>query len=109
MFHLIILLAGAVVAQQGQALRLAVPNDAGIQAVQSQWEGEKVPYAQRGNEWIAVIGVDLEIKPGEYPSEILITRDGKQERQTLTVQVQKVAFPTTELKVPDKYVQLNAR
>jgi murein DD-endopeptidase MepM/ murein hydrolase activator NlpD len=108
MIGIVIVLAGAAIAaQQGQALRLALPNEPGISTVQIQWQGKQIPYAKSGNEWTTVIGVDLLANPGDYPAEITVTRNGVSERTSITVQVQKVDFPTTELKVAEQYVELS--
>jgi murein DD-endopeptidase MepM/ murein hydrolase activator NlpD len=100
-------LANAITAQQGQALRLSLPNETGIQSVEIQWQGRKVPYVQIGEQWVAVIGIDLDVKPGEYSSELKVTRNGNVDRRSLTIDVEKVDFPTTQLKVADAYVQLS--
>jgi murein DD-endopeptidase MepM/ murein hydrolase activator NlpD len=104
---LILLFANAISAQQGQALRLSLPNEPGIQSVEIQWQNHKIPYVQTGEQWVAVIGVDLDVKPGEYPSELKVTRNGSVDRRSVTVEVQKVEYPTTQLKVADAYVQLS--
>ena len=41
---LILLLAGTVTAGQGNAVRLTVPNEPGISAVEIQWQKKNIPY-----------------------------------------------------------------
>jgi murein DD-endopeptidase MepM/ murein hydrolase activator NlpD len=101
------LLAGAIVGQQGEALRLSIPNEPGIQSVAIQWQGRAVPYVHLGNDWVAVIGVDLDVKPGEYASELRVTKSSAVERRSVSIEVHKVDYPTTQLKVADEYVQLS--
>src|SRR5213594_3647329 len=107
MLQLLVFLAGALVAQQGQALRLTLPHEPGMESVELEWQGHRVPYVQISDEWVAVLGVDLETKPGEYPSEIKIKKNGSLERRSITVDVHKVTFPTTQLKVAGGYVELS--
>ena len=107
MMNTIILFATLIAAQQGQAFRLSVPHTAGIQSVEVQWQGKKVPYTRIGADWVAVVGVDLEAKPGNHTAEVRINKNGAIERNAVTVSVKSVKFPTEELKVADAYVQLS--
>src|ERR1051325_7946169 len=109
MFAMILLAASAITASQGKAFLLRTPNEPGIQTVQVQWQNKKIPYVRMGHEWIAVVGVDLEVKAGKYPATVEITRVAGVEKQTVDVDVSGVKFPTTQLKVADKYVELNPR
>jgi murein DD-endopeptidase MepM/ murein hydrolase activator NlpD len=105
--HAILLLASLITANQGQAVRLVLPNEPGISAVEIQWQKKNVPYARVGAEWIAVIGVDLDVKAGSYPSVIRVTKNGIVENRNVTVTVKAVNYPTTQLKVDDQYVELS--
>ena len=106
--HTILLVVAAVTANQGRAARLTLPNEPGITAVSIQWQKKDVPYVRAGAEWVAVIGVDLDVKAGAYPSIIRVTRNGVVEKRSLTITVKSVKYPTTELKVADEYVDLSA-
>ncbi len=58
--------------------------------------------------WVAVIGVDLDAKAGEHAAEVTFHYgDGRSRsiHDAVTVKAQK--FPTTELKVEDRYVELS--
>jgi len=105
--HTILLLVSLISANQGQAVRLVLPNEPGISAVEIQWQKKNVPYARVGAEWVAVIGVDLDVKAGSYPSVIRVTKNGKVENRNVTVTVKAVKYPTTQLKVDDQYVELS--
>src|SRR5215471_11136733 len=109
--QIVLLVAGTVTAGQGNAIRLTVPNEAGISAVSILWQNKTVPYVRVDNEWVAVIGVDLDVKAGSYPMTIRITKKGTSgdvvERRPLTILVKAVKYPTTELKVDDQYVDLS--
>ena len=109
--QLILLAAGPITAGQGNAVRLTVPNEPGISAVEIQWQKKDVPYVRVGAEWVAVIGVDLDVKAGSYPSTIRVTRSGAggvvTEKRSVTVIVKAVKYPTTQLKVAEEYVDLS--
>jgi hypothetical protein len=109
--QIVLLLAGTVTAGQGNALRLTIPNEAGITAVSILWQNKTVPYVRVENEWVAVIGVDLDVKAGSYPATIRVTKKGAAgdvvERRSQTILVKSVKYPTTELKVADEYVDLS--
>jgi murein DD-endopeptidase MepM/ murein hydrolase activator NlpD len=104
---LALLLAGAT-AMQGQALELAYPDEPGLAAVEVTWYNRAIPFAHRGGQWFTVVGVDLDSRPGEHAVDVTFRyRDGRSrvEKQPLTVGAQK--FPTTELKVEDRFVELS--
>ena len=44
MFHLVVVLAVAVAAQQGQAVRLSFPHEPGIQKAEIRWREKTIPY-----------------------------------------------------------------
>jgi murein DD-endopeptidase MepM/ murein hydrolase activator NlpD len=101
----------AVTAGQGNAVRLTIPNEPGMTAVEIQWQKKDIPYIRVGAEWVAVIGVDLDVKAGTYPTTIRVTRSGVNgpvvEKRSVSVVVKPVKYPTTELKVADEYVDLS--
>jgi murein DD-endopeptidase MepM/ murein hydrolase activator NlpD len=102
-----LLLATAITARQGQALRLTVPDEPGIQSVEIEWQGKKIPYARSGKEWIAVVGVDLETKPGNYPGQVRIKKAESVGGFAITVAVKSVKFPIEQLTVAEQFVQLS--
>jgi murein DD-endopeptidase MepM/ murein hydrolase activator NlpD len=101
------LLITIVGAQQGQAVRLSVPDAVGIEAAEIEWQGKTVPYTKIGKEWVTVIGVDLDVEPGSYSAEIRVTKDGAVEKNTVTVNVKAVKFPVQHLQVAEQYVELS--
>jgi murein DD-endopeptidase MepM/ murein hydrolase activator NlpD len=103
-----LMLAG-LVAAQGQALELRHPDEAGLRAVEARWEGHVFPFAHRGASWIAIVGVDLDAKPGAHLAELTLRYDdGRTRTASDTVTVKAKKFPTTELEVDDRYVELSA-
>ena len=105
--HTILILASLIFANQGQAVRLTLPHEPGISAVDIQWQKKDVPYVRSGAEWVAIIGVDLDVKAGSYSTVIRVTKNGVVENRNVTVTVRFVKYPTTELKVDDQYVELS--
>jgi murein DD-endopeptidase MepM/ murein hydrolase activator NlpD len=103
---LLFLLAG-IPAQQGQAVRLSMPDEPGIQGVEIQWQEKTIPYVRVGKEWSTVVGVDLDLKPGEHAGEVRVTKAGAVEKRSVTLSVQAGKFPTQRLTVPDSYVELS--
>src|SRR5262249_8721560 len=72
------------------------------------WDGKKVPAFRSGNACTTVLGVDLEAKPGEHKTDALMTmEDGRVEKRDVVVKVVEKKYPTTELKVDEKYVELS--
>lgn len=104
---LVALMAAAISAQQGQAVRLTLPDQPGMQSAEIHWLGKTIPYVHAGQDWISVIGVDLDLKPGVHPAEIRISKNGVVERQPVKITVKAVKFPIERLQVPDKFVQLS--
>ncbi|HEY2381976.1 MAG TPA: M23 family metallopeptidase [Terriglobia bacterium] len=95
-------------ANQGSAVRLTIPNEAGVKALEVVWETKKVPAFLEGDLWVTILGVDLDTKAGNHIADVLLTMtDGHIEKREVTVQVVSKKYPTTELQVEDKYVELN--
>jgi len=96
-----------ITAQQGQAVRLSLPDEPGIQSVNILWQGKTIPYGRTGKTWVTVVGVDLEMKPGIYSGEIHVTKDGKVEMRSVALNVKAVKFPVQRLQVAEEYVEPN--
>jgi murein DD-endopeptidase MepM/ murein hydrolase activator NlpD len=106
MEFLSLLLVGAMAAQ-GQALELDYPDEPGLVGIEVTWYNRAIPLVHRGTDWFTVVGVDLDSRPGEHAVDVTFRYgDGRTrvERQPVTVAAQK--YPTTELKVEDRYVEL---
>jgi murein DD-endopeptidase MepM/ murein hydrolase activator NlpD len=100
----------AITANQGSALQLRFPNEPGVTAVEGEWQQKKVPFVRVQDEWVSVIGVDLDVKPGEYKADVSFTfQDGRQEKREAIVDVKSTEYPTTNLTVEDRFVQLNPK
>jgi len=102
-------MVAGIVASQGQAIELRQPDEPGLGAVEARWEGHGVPFVRRGAAWVAVVGVDLDAKPGTHIAErTLRYDDGRSRDASETVTVTAKQFPTTKLTVEDRYVELSA-
>jgi murein DD-endopeptidase MepM/ murein hydrolase activator NlpD len=98
----------ALTAELGRALQITVPHEPGIQSVDVDWRDKRVPFARVNDRWVTVVGIDLDVKPGEQRTLIHVRmQDGRVDDRGLTIQVKDVSYPTTELKVPDQFVQLS--
>ena len=60
----------AITANLGGAVQLRFPNEPGVAAVEAEWQQKKVPFVRVKDEWISLIGVDLDVKPGEYKVDV---------------------------------------
>jgi len=101
-------LAAALLASQGQAVELSRPDEAGLAGVEVWWEGHSLPYVHRGAVWVAIVGVDLDAKPGGHVAELTFRyEDGRVRKAIDTVTVIAQKFPTTKLTVEDRYVELS--
>jgi murein DD-endopeptidase MepM/ murein hydrolase activator NlpD len=102
------LLLASLATTQGQALELEYPTEPGLTAVEASWAGYEVPFIKRGDSWLTLIGVDLDTKAGEHAAEITFHyADGRTQTRREAVTVAAQQFPTTELKVEDRYVELS--
>jgi murein DD-endopeptidase MepM/ murein hydrolase activator NlpD len=102
------LLVAAWVAGQGQALEMSYPAEPDLTRVTVRWSGHEVPFVERGGEWLATVGIDLDSKPGEHAVTVSFTyEDGRTrvEREPVTVTTEK--YPTTELTVEERFVELS--
>ncbi len=106
---LIVVLLQALAVGQGQALRLDLPDEAGLEAVTVNWNEHQIPFAKDKTGWFTVVGVDLDAPSGEQTAEILrIYVDGRIRRENRRINVAARQFKTTRLEVAPKYVELGA-
>ena len=103
-----LLLALTISANQGSAVQVTIPNEPGVKSVELVWETKKVPAFQVQNVWMTILGVDLDAKPGDHKADVLLTmQDGRVEKRDAMIQVVAKKYPTTELTVEEKYVELS--
>ena len=93
------LLVTAWVAGQGQALQMSYPTEPGLTRVIVRWSGHAVPFVQRGDRWLATVGVDLDSRPGDHAVDVTFSyEDGRTRVVREPVIVSAEQYPTTELK-----------
>jgi murein DD-endopeptidase MepM/ murein hydrolase activator NlpD len=103
-----LLLAVVVTANQGSAVQLSFPDEPGVISVEIVWNNKKVPAFKIEDRWTTILGVDLDAKPGKRPADALFTmQDGSIEKREGVVEVEAKKYPTTQLTVDDKYVELS--
>src|SRR3954469_895685 len=95
-------------ANQGSAVELTFSNEPGVKAVNVIWDTKKVPAFPVGDHWTTILGVDLDTKAGEHKAAVLFTmEDSRVDKREATIKVVAKKYPTTQLKVDDKYVELS--
>lgn len=108
LLNLVALILTTILAQQGQAVRVSLPDEPGIQSVDIQWQDKVIPYIRTGAQWTSVLGVDLDIKPGDYSAKLRITKNGAVELRNVPVNVKAVKYPVQRLTVADEFVALSS-
>jgi murein DD-endopeptidase MepM/ murein hydrolase activator NlpD len=102
------LLVTAWIAGQGQALQMTYPMEPGLAGVSVRWSGHDVPFFRSGDRWLATVGVDLDSRPGDHAVNVTFTYDDGRTRvvnEPVTVGAQQ--YPTTELQVEERFVELS--
>ena len=88
-----LLLAG-LIAGQGEAVQLAYPQEPGLISGRVSWMDQVIPMANQGDTWVTIIGVDLDVEPGEYPVAVALNfADGSSRMFTESVEVTATEFP----------------
>jgi len=107
--HSLLVMLFSISALQGQAVGLRVADAPGLVSVDTAWQGRTVPFVRDGADWVSVIGIDLDLKPGEYAAPLTLSfADGRAETLEQSIVVDSRSFPTTELTVESRYVELAA-
>lgn len=91
----------------GEVVRVMVQSNSTLQSVHAQFSGAKYTFGFNPNtdQYMALIGLDLELKPGTYP--ILITAvysDGHSAKINREIRIVAKEFPVKKLRVDEKYV-----
>jgi murein DD-endopeptidase MepM/ murein hydrolase activator NlpD len=107
LLHIVAVVFAAIAAQQGQAVRLSIPDEPGIESAQLVWQDKTIPYTRVGREWMTVVGLDLDMKPGNYTGDIRVTKNGIVEHRSVSLSVKAVKFPVEKLQVAEQYVELS--
>jgi murein DD-endopeptidase MepM/ murein hydrolase activator NlpD len=101
-------LVAALTIGQGQALRLEVPDESGLETVTVEWNDKLIPFAKGGAGWFTIIGIDLDASPGRHTIELTRTySDGRVSPDDKQIDITERHFKTTRLEVAPKYVELS--
>jgi murein DD-endopeptidase MepM/ murein hydrolase activator NlpD len=104
----LLLVAAIYTANQGTAIQLTFPHEPGMKTVAVMWDNKPVPAFRTGDTWTTVLGIDLDARPGERRTEMLVTMDdGRVDKREVIIKIVEKKYPTTELKVDEKYVELS--
>jgi murein DD-endopeptidase MepM/ murein hydrolase activator NlpD len=102
------LLLTAWVAGQGQAFAMSFPAEPGLAGITVRWSGHQVPFFKSGDRWLAIVGVDLDSRPGDHAVDVTFSyEDGSTRMVREPVLVNAGDYPTTRLEVEDRYVELS--
>jgi murein DD-endopeptidase MepM/ murein hydrolase activator NlpD len=102
------LLLTAWVAGQGQAFAMSFPAEPGLTGITVRWSGHQVPFFKSGDRWLAIVGVDLDSRPGDHAVDVTFSyEDGRTRMVREPVLVNAGDYPTTRLEVEDRYVELS--
>lgn len=102
------LVLAAWVAGQGQALQMSYPAEAGLTGVTVRWSGHAVPFTLRGERWLVTVGIDLDSRPGDHAVDVTFSyEDGRTRVVREPVEVRAEQYPTTELQVEERFVELS--
>jgi len=106
---LAMVILGVLAVGQGQALRLDVPDEAGLEAIAIEWNDKTISFVKDSAGWFTLVGIDLDASPGVHEAELTRTyRDGRVRREAWQIEVAERQFKTTRLEVAPKYVELSA-
>ena len=93
---------------QGDALQLDYPNTDGLDQVEVEWRNRTIPLIQVSDQWVAIIGADLDLGTGDYPATVTFQfSDGRRESRDEIIRVESKSFPITRLTVEPRFVELS--
>ena len=90
----------------GEVLRITLSTSIQFSDVSIEGWGRKfLAFKQEGEDWEALVGIDLSAKPGDYQLKIQgVSQAGPNYSQTLDLKVEIKEFPTRRLTVDPKFV-----
>ena len=98
----------SLLAAQGQAVQLSVPAESDLRAAHVNWDDRTIPMVPAGEVWLTVVGIDLDLPPGDYAVPITLEFGSGETRSiSESITVSAGEYPTTELTVEQRYVELN--
>ena len=100
----------ALLAIQGEAVLVELPAEgqlADAATVELTWQDQSVELTRRGDAWVALLGVDLDVAPGEYELPVRYSdAAGNEAVLPETLRVGQGDYPQTHLEVAERFVNL---
>lgn len=94
--------------EQGGVARVTVMPGAEVRSVSGRFNGRTIPYFEREpGEYIAIIGIDMDLVPGILPFVSTWEKAGKTVEQTEQIEVRAAKFGLQELTLPKNKVDLD--
>lgn len=93
--------------QPGEALKIILKSEVPLNQAQISFLGERYPAGKVKEtlEYLAIVGFDLDLKPGDYPLDVLVLyADGRHERIRREIRIISKEFPLKKLQVKEKFV-----
>jgi murein DD-endopeptidase MepM/ murein hydrolase activator NlpD len=94
--------------RQGDMVFVLVTGAQGAREVEGSIDGRPLAFFPYGENWAAVMGVDLEARPGKVPWRVgVIDGVGKASKRAGTVAIRPRTFPVQRLTLPSDMVDLD--
>lgn len=93
--------------QPGEVLQVILKSQVPLSQARISFLGERYPAGRmKGSlEYMAIVGIDLDVEPGDYPLDVLVSyADGRHERIRREIRITGKEFPLKKLHVKEKYV-----
>ncbi|MGI9291537.1 MAG: M23 family metallopeptidase [Gammaproteobacteria bacterium] len=98
----------ALTSYPGQVIRVDLPAEPELETVSIAWQSQQVQMAPAELGWFALLGVDLDVSPGSYEAEAVLSyTDNREVRRAVSIKVKPKDYRTTRLEVESKYVELS--
>jgi murein DD-endopeptidase MepM/ murein hydrolase activator NlpD len=92
----------------GEAVLIKIIPNVEIVSVSGSFIDEQLDFIEQGDSFIALSGIDLKTKPGEYSLRIDATlKNGFTLKRRVPITVREVSFPVEMLTVDPKFVRLS--
>ena len=96
----------------GDVLRADLKVAKGVEAVNVFFDSQRIAFqpGASAREWLGLVGIDLEAKPGRYSLKGTVSfTDGQKVELEQVFQVLPKAFPVQRIQVEEKYVTLDPK
>lgn len=91
-----------VIAGAPELIRVTAPD---ARSVKGEWLGRRIAFFERGGDWFALAGVDVEAPPGPSTLHITATIRGRQEDLSRSIVIREAHYRAGSLSVAPKFVE----